>query len=128
MHSVLLPFDNYQQTLLVIIKLRNIFCLGIYMSVTKPSTRFWKRLISTKWRNKLLIHNINLAVHRKSECRLRLLVSWRHEPMPCFGIGGPRLFLRVSATMISNCFVKLGIKVYFNILCKIWSRDDKYIT
>ena len=34
----------------------SIFCLGIYMSVSKPSICFC---------NKLLIHNINLADHRK---------------------------------------------------------------
>ena len=30
-----------------------------------------------------------------------------------FGIGGPRFFPRVAATMISKRFMKLGIKVYF---------------
>ena len=52
----------------------SIFCLGIYMSVSKPSICFWKQVISIKWRNKLLIHNINLTGHRKSACCLRLLV------------------------------------------------------
>ena len=41
----------------------SILCLGIYMSVIKPSICFSKRVISVKWRNKLLIHNINLIVH-----------------------------------------------------------------
>ena len=44
----------------------SIFCLGIYMSVSKPSICFWKQVISIKWRNKFLIHNISLAGHRKS--------------------------------------------------------------
>ena len=52
----------------------SIFCLGIYMSVSKPSICFWKWVISIKWRNKLLIHNINLTGHRKSACCLQLLV------------------------------------------------------
>ena len=52
----------------------SIFCLGIYMSVSKPSICFWKQVISIKWRNKLLIHNINLTGHRKSACCLQLLV------------------------------------------------------
>ena len=43
------------------------------MSVSKPSIRFWKRVISIKWRNKLLIHKINLAGHRKSVGCLQLL-------------------------------------------------------
>ena len=91
-------------------KQQNIFCLGIYRSVSKPSTRLWKRVISTKWRDKLLIQNINLAVHRKSEYCLRLLVSWRHESMLRFGIGDPRLFRRVSATMLSN-YIKYELKM-----------------
>ena len=52
----------------------SIFCLGIYMSVSKPSINFWKWVISIKWRNKLLIYNINLTGHRKSACCLKLLV------------------------------------------------------
>ena len=52
----------------------SIFCLGIYMFVSNPSICFWKRFISTKWRNKLLIHNINLTSHRKSACCLQVLV------------------------------------------------------
>ena len=51
-----------------------IFCLSIFMSACKPSVCFWKRVISIKWRNKLLIHNISLTVHRKSACCLHLLV------------------------------------------------------
>ena len=37
---------------------------------------FWKRVISIKckWRNKFLIHNINLTGHRKSACCIQLLV------------------------------------------------------
>ena len=72
----------------------SIFCLSIYMSVSKPSICFWKQLISIKWRrNKLLIHNINLAGHRKSPYCLRLLVflkiwviapfwHWRSQDFP----------------------------------------------
>ena len=63
------------------------------MSVSKPSICFWKRVISIKWRNKLLIHNINLTGHRKSACCLRLLVflvmwvialfwRWRSQNFP----------------------------------------------
>ena len=44
------------------------------MSVSKPSICFWKWVISIKWRNKLLIHNINLTCHRKSACCLQLFV------------------------------------------------------
>ena len=52
----------------------NIFCRGIYIFVSNPSICFWKRFISTRWRNKLLLHNINLTGHRKSACFLQLLV------------------------------------------------------
>ena len=51
----------------------SIFCLEIYMPVRKPSICFWKWVISIKWGNKLVIHNINLAGHRNSACCLQLL-------------------------------------------------------
>ena len=51
-----------------------IFHLSICMSVSKSSACFWKRAISIKQRNKLLIHNINLTGHRKSAWCLQLLV------------------------------------------------------
>ena len=44
------------------------------MSVSKPAICFWKRVISIKWMNKLLIQNINLTGHRKSACYLQPLV------------------------------------------------------
>ena len=94
----------------------SIFCLGIYMSVSKPSICFWKQVISIKWRNKLLIHNINLTGHRKSACCLRLLVFLEIWVILSFGVGGLRIFPSSAATMISKRFVKLGIIVYFWIL------------
>ena len=105
----------------------SIFCLGICMSVSKPSICFGKRVIWIEWRNKLFIHNINLTSHRKSACCLQLLVFLEYESLLRFGIGGPKFFPRVAATMISKRFVKLGIKVYLWILQKIWSKDDSYI-
>ena len=69
-------------------------CLDIYVSVSKPSIYFWKRVISTKWRNKLLVHNISLTGHRKSACCLRPWISWRQESSLYFVIGGPRFFLK----------------------------------
>ena len=42
----------------------------MYVSVSKLSIWFLKQVISTKRRNKLLIHNINLTGHRKSACFL----------------------------------------------------------
>ena len=80
------------------------------MSVIKPSICFSKRVISAKWRNKLLIHNINLTVHRKSVCNSWF--PWRHESSLRFGIGGPRFSPRVAATRISKHFVNLGIIIY----------------
>ena len=38
--------------------------------------------------------------------------SWRHESSLRFGIGSPRLFVKVAATMISKHFVNLGIIIY----------------
>ena len=107
--------------------------MGVYFP--SASTCLWvshqyvfeNRLFSVKWTNKLLIHDINLTGHRKSTCCLRLLVFLQIESLLCFGIGGPRIFPRVPATMISKRFVKLGIIVKFWILHKIWSKDDSYI-
>ena len=48
--------------------------------------------------------------------------SWRYESLLRFGIGGPRFFPRVAATMISKRFLKLRMKVYFWMLWKIWSK------
>ena len=59
----------------------------------------------------------------ESACYLRLLVFLEIESLLRFGIAGPRFFPRVIATMISKCFVKLGIIVYFWISQKIWSKD-----
>ena len=44
------------------------------MSVSKSSICFSKRVISAKWKSKLLIHNINLTVPRKCPYCLWLLV------------------------------------------------------
>ena len=52
----------------------SMFCLGIYMSVSKQSICFCKWVILIKCRNKLFIHNINLTGHRKRACCLQLLV------------------------------------------------------
>ena len=71
----------------------SILCLGIYMPLSKPSVCFSKRVVSVKCRNKLLIHNINSTVLRKSSCCLRLLVfldtwviapfwHWRSQVFP----------------------------------------------
>ena len=59
----------------------------------------------------------------ESACYLRLLVFLEIESLLRSGIAGPRFFPRVIATMISKCFVKLGIIVYFGISQKIWSKD-----
>ena len=76
------------------------------MCVSKPSICFWERVISIKWRKKLLIHNIKLTGHRKSACSLQLLVFleiWVIAPF----------FPRFAATMISKRFVKLDPKCTF---------------
>ena len=71
----------------------SIFCLGICMSVSKPSICFWKQVISIKWRNRLLTHTKSLTGHKKSACCLRFLVfleisiiasfwHWRSQDFP----------------------------------------------
>ena len=68
-----------------------------------------------KWRNKLLFHNINLTGYKKVHIGYGSWSSWRHLPLFCFGNGGPSFFLKVAATMILKCFVKLSIIVYYGI-------------
>ena len=41
--------------------------------------------------------------------------SWRHESLLCFGIGGPRFFVRVALAIISKYFTKLVIIMYYRI-------------
>ena len=94
----------------------SLLCLDIYMSVIKPSICFSKLIISDKWRNKLLIHNINLTVHRRVHVVYDSWFSWRHGSTLCFGIEGPRFFSRVVVTMISKHFVNLSIIIYLGIL------------
>ena len=65
---------NYQR-----IVERNISCFDIYISVSKPSTCFWKRVLSTKWRNKSLIHNINLKVIERVNVVYGSWFSWRQS-------------------------------------------------
>ena len=97
----------------------SIFCLSIYVSVSKPSICVWKQIISVKWRNKLRINmlwinNINFDRSEKG-CMLPTALGFLGDIGHCF-VGGPRIFPRVAATMISKRFVKLGIIVYFWIL------------
>ena len=95
----------------------SIFCLGIYIPVSKPSICFWKWVISNKWRNKLLIHNIKLTGHRKSACCLQLLVFLEIRSLLCFGIGRSRFFPRVAATMISKRFCEIAFEsVLLNVM------------
>ena len=76
---------------------------------------FWFRVISTKWRNKLLIHNINLTGNKNMHVAYCFWFSWRHESSLGFGIGDPRFFLRVAPIMTSKRFVKLSTIEYYII-------------
>ena len=92
------------------------------MSVSKPSICFWKRIISVKWRNKLLVPTLIWQVIEGVRVVYSSWFSWRYDSLLRFGIGGPRSFPRLATTMISKRFVKLGKRVYFWILQKIWRK------
>ena len=94
----------------------SISCLGIYMSVSKPSICFWKCVIAVKWRNKLLIHNINLTGHRKSACCLQLLVFLEIWVIAPFWHWRTQVFPKGCCHHDLKRFVKLSMKVYFLIL------------
>ena len=72
-------------------------------------------VISTKWRKKVLILNIDLTGHKKCMLSTALGIPERHKSSFYFGIGGPRFFLRVVVTIISKRLVKLGIILYYRI-------------
>ena len=99
----------------------NILCLGIYMSVIKPSICFSKLVTSVKWRNKLLIQNINLTVYRKNACCLGLLVFMETRVFaPFWHCGGSWFFPKVIANMVSNQFMNLGIIIYLKLVSAIF--------
>ena len=102
----------------------SIFCLGIYMSVSMPSLWFWKRLISTTWKNKYLFTTSIWQAIERVHVVYGSWFPWRQQSLLYFGIGGPRLFSRIAATTILKHFVKLGILVYLRRLQKVWSKND----
>ena len=71
-------------------------------------------------------HSISLTGHRVHVVSGSWF-SWRYKSVLSVSIGGPRVFPRVTATMILECFVKLDIMVYFWILQKLWSKDDSIL-
>ena len=83
---------------------------------------FWQRVLSTKWRSKLLIHKINLTGHKNVHVAYGSWFSWWQESSLCIWIGesllficigDPRFFLSVSATINSQYFVKLSSVKYY---------------
>ena len=94
----------------------SIFCLGIYMSVSKPWICFWKRVISIKWRNKLLIHSIDLTGHRKSACCLQLLVFLEIWVLAPFWHRRTEVFPKGGCHHDLKDFCQIGYKsVLFNV-------------
>ena len=105
----------------------NIFCLSIHMSVSKPSICFWKLVISIKWRNKLLIHKINLTGHRKTACWLQLLLfleiwviapfwHWRSQDLP-----------KGCCHHDLKAFCETGYNSVVLNITEIWSKHESYI-
>ena len=87
------------------------------MSVSKPSICFWKWVISIKWRNKLLIHNINLTGHRKSACCLQLLVFLEIWVIAPFWHWRTQVFPKGCCHHDLKAFCKIGYKsVLLNII------------
>ena len=74
--------------------LGSIFCLGIYMPVSKPSICFWKQVISNKWWEKLIFTTSVWQVIEKVHVVYGSWFSWKYEPLLSVGIGGPRVFAR----------------------------------
>ena len=76
---------------------------------------FNKGLFQLNGEKTLLTHNNNLRGHKKVYVSYGSWSSGRHEPSFCFSICGLRFFLRVTVTMISKRFAKMGIIVHYRI-------------
>ena len=103
-------------------------CLSVVSIYDSPNAALSQRGFSTKRRNRLLVNNIDLRSHEKVHVAYDSWFPWRHESWLCFGSGGLSFLLRVAATIISKCSVKMGIIVYYRygLWLKIWSKDDSY--
>ena len=87
------------QFLLKVIKLWNfIFDKGLFQLSGERSCFFSKSI----WQG-------------TKKCMLSTALGLPKETSFCFGIGRPRFFLRVTVTIISKRFVKLGITVFYRI-------------
>ena len=92
------------------------FCVGIYMSVSKPSIYFENRLFQLSGGTSCLFTISIWQVIEEVYVVYSSWFSWKCELLLRFNIGGPRIFPRVAATMISKRFVKLRVIVKFWIL------------
>ena len=64
----------------------------------------------------MLIRSINFTEHRVHVVYSSWF-SWRYGSLLLFGIGGPRFFPRVAATMISKRFCEIAYKsVLVNVM------------
>ena len=89
----------------------SIFCLGIYMSVSKPSICFWKFQISEG--TSCLFTTLILQVIERVHVVYSSWFSWRYGSLLRFGIAGPRFFPSVAATMTSKRFCEIAYKCTF---------------
>ena len=101
----------------------SIFCLGIWISVSKSSICFWKSVISVKRRNKLIIHNIKLTGHRKSACCLQLLVFLEIWVIAPFWHWRTQVFPKGSCHHDLKAFCEIGYNsVLLNIIDNMKQR------
>ena len=101
----------------------SIFCRGIYMSVSKLSICFWKWVISFKWRNKLLIYNINMTGHRKSACCLQLLIFLEIWVIAPFWHWRTQVFAKGCCHHDLEAFCEIGYK---SVLLNIIEKNEGY--
>ena len=78
------------------------------MSVRKPSICLRKRIISTKWRNKLLVQNINLTGHTKNVCCLRPLIFLETRVITAVRHWGFKVFWKIFYLHNFKAFCETG--------------------
>ena len=94
----------------------SIFCLGICMSVSKPSICFWKWLLQLSGEISCLFTTLIWQVIERVHIAYSSWFSWMYQSLLRFGIGGLSFFPKVTATIISKRFYEIGYK---NLLLNI---------
>ena len=93
----------------------SIFCLGNYMSVSKPSICFWKRSFWLTWGTSCLFTTSIWQVLERLHVVYGSWFSWRHEFAP-FLHWRSQIFSKGCYHHDLKAFCETGYNMYFRIL------------